>query len=80
MQNICTGEVYIDKIIIWKIAGEIVPYIDNYFQLTPSDEQKVIRELHQDSKKKPDRQKNLISCCSACLSPSTAMVYLPPLS
>ena len=30
---------------------KLVAYVEAYLQLTPSDEQKVIRELHQDFKK-----------------------------
>ena len=30
---------------------KVIDYVEAYFQLAPSDEQKGIRELHQDSKK-----------------------------
>ena len=34
-----------------KEQENFIAYVDNYFQLTQSDEQKGIRELHQDFKK-----------------------------
>ena len=40
-----------------KEQENFVAYVEDYFQLTPSDDQKEIRELHQDSKKqKPHHQ------------------------
>ena len=40
-----------------KEQENIVDYVDTYFQLTPSDEQKGIRDLHQDFKKQtPNNQ------------------------
>ena len=52
-----------------------VEYVEAYFHLTPSDEQKEIRELHEDFNKQTyNRQKIIIRIRSAFLSPSTAMV------
>ena len=51
------------------------------FQLTLSDEQKRIMELHQNfNKQKSHVIQFLIHICSACISTSTSMVYLSPLS
>ena len=59
---------------------DFIGYIEDYFRLNSSDEQKGIRGLYQAFKKqKSHRQIILIRIRSACLSPSTAMVYLPPL-
>ena len=59
---------------------KFIDYVEAYFQLTPSDEQKGIRELHEDLNKQTyNRQQLLIRIRSEYLSPSTAMVYLPPL-
>ena len=55
-------------------------YIEACFQLTPSDEQKLVREMYQDFNKQTyNRQKLIIRIHYACLSPSTGIVYLPPL-
>ena len=35
-------------------------YVDAYFQITPSDEQNGIRELHEDFKKQIYNQENVI--------------------
>ena len=48
----CKGEGTTDKIRRGKRAGKLFLYVEDYFQLTPSDEQKGIREIHQDFKKK----------------------------
>ena len=47
----CTGERSTDKIRRVKIPENCVDYVEAYFQLTISDEQWGIRELHQDFKK-----------------------------
>ena len=58
-----------------------VDYVEDYFQLTSSDEQKVTREQYKYFKKQTyDRQQLLVRIHSACLFPSTSMAYLPPLS
>ena len=57
-----------------------IDYVEDYFQLTPSDENKRARELYEDFKKQTyNRQKILIRIQSACISLSTAMVWIPPL-
>ena len=67
-----TGEGSTDKIRRDKREGKIVAYAEDYFQITPSDENKGIRELHQDFKKQNHiAKKILIRIRSACLSLST---------
>ena len=44
-----------------KEQKKIVDYVEDYFQLTASDEQKGIRELHQDFKKKITPSNNFSS-------------------
>ena len=45
-----------------KEQENFIAYVEDYFQLTPSDEQKGIREIHQDFKKQTyNRQKNFSS-------------------
>ena len=52
-----------------------IDYVEAYFQLTPSDEQKVIREMHEYFNKKHITVKQLlIRIRSACLSTNTAMI------
>ena len=51
-----------------------VDCVEAYFRLTPSDEQKGIRKLHEDfNNKLITVKKLLIRIRSACLSPSTAI-------
>ena len=72
----CTVEGSTDKIRRGKRDVEnFVDCVEAYFQITTLDKQKVIRELHEDFKKKHITVKQLlIRIHSACLSPSTAMV------
>ena len=64
----CTGEGTIDKIIKEKRHGKFIDYVEDYFQLTPSDEQKGIRELHQDYKKPKSHHQKLSHQDSFCMS------------
>ena len=50
-----------------------IDYVEAYFQLTPSDEQKGVRGLHEDFNKQTFKQL-LIRIHSACVYPSTAIV------
>ena len=66
---------------VGKEQENFVAYVEDYFQLIPSDGQKKIRELHQHSKKKIHTVKQfLINICSECLSPMAEMILLSPLS
>ena len=53
-------------------------YVQDYFQLTPSDEQKGIRELHEDLNKQIYNRQTTYHHDSFCMS-RTVMVQLPPL-
>ena len=53
----CTGEVFTDRIKGVETAGKLFAYVEAYFKLTPSDEQKGKSKLHQGFKKqKPHLQ------------------------
>ena len=47
----CTGERTTNKIREEIDMGKFIDYVEDYFQLPPSDEQKGIRELYQDFNK-----------------------------
>ena len=56
-----------------KIRGEIdvenfIDYVEAYFQLNPSDEQKGIRELHEDFKKQTYNCQTTSHQDSLCMS------------
>ena len=50
------------------MSGNCVAYVEDYFQLTPIDEQKIIRELHQDFKKKILHHQTTYYRNSLCMS------------
>ena len=47
----CTGERTTDKLEEKRDVENLIYYVEDYFDLTPSDEQKGIRGLHEDFKK-----------------------------
>ena len=51
VQRMCKGEGTEDKFRRGKITGNFIAYVEDYFQLTPPDKQKGIREMHQYFKK-----------------------------
>ena len=51
-----------------KEQENFVAYVKDYFQLTPSDEQKGRRELHQDFKKQESHRQNIYHHNFFCMS------------
>ena len=48
--------------------GKFIDYIEDYFQLPPSDEQKVVRELYQDFNKQTYNRQTTSHQYSFCMS------------
>ena len=46
-----TGEVNTDKLEEERDVEKFIDYVEDYFQLTPSDEQMGVKKLHEDFKK-----------------------------
>ena len=51
-----------------KDVKNFIKYVEDYFQLTPSDEQKVVMELHEDSKKQTYNRQKTSHQDSFCMS------------
>ena len=53
----CTGEVSTDEVIRGKIPGKPISYVEAYYKLTLTYDQKKIRQIHHDfNKQKYNRQ------------------------
>ena len=68
VQIMCTGMNLQIKLEEGKYRENFVAYVEDYFHLTPSDEQKGIRELHQDFKKQKSHCQNIYHQDSFCVS------------
>ena len=64
----CTGEVTTDKLEEERDVENFIDYVDTYFQLTPSDEHKGVRELNEDFKKQTYNHKKTYHHDSFCMS------------
>ena len=51
VKRMCTGEGTTDKLQEERYVENFIDYVEAYFQLTPSDEQKGVRELQEDFNK-----------------------------
>ena len=68
MQIVCAGDGTTDNIRRGERHRNFIDYDEAYFQITPSDEQKGVRELHEDFKKQGYNHQTTSHQDSFCMS------------